>query len=136
MTQIDKMMNWLYLCPYILPCEMYTDTTLTYPANAGLYPHKQKILKEKKDILGNRRTVFQETYLLRCVLPEGQEAAKRLQQIRNWVFTQSIQGITPGLGEKESVQAEDGRLERAIQVGMGLYVLTLTVQFEKENKGE
>ena len=136
MTQLEKVLKWLHLCPYLNTCAMETDTTIAYPANAGLYPHEQKILKQKKDIQGNRTAVCRETYLLRCVLPEGQEAADRLQQIRNWVFTQNISGVLPGLGAHENVEAEDGRLERTVQVGMSIYVLTLITEFEKEMKGE
>ena len=136
MTDFEKVINWLNLCPFMQTFAMLTDTTIDWPITAGLYPKGQKIVKEINYITGGRKSQIQQTYLLRFALPEGDEAAKRLQKIQNWIFTQNINGDTPGLGEKESVKGSDGCLERATQVGMRLYVMTLTVEYEKISEGE
>ena len=134
MTDLEKMKVWLDLCPYLQAEEMYTDTTLAVPANAGLYPMGQEILKETQDVLGNRRARCRYTFLLRCVLPEGEAAAQKMMKIQNWVFTQNIQGMTPGFGGRETVRAEKGRLESVAQTGTALYAVTLTAEFDKEGE--
>ena len=136
MTDLEKMKRWLDLCPYLQADALYTDTTLAVPANAGLYPMGQEILRQKEDVLGIRKADCRDTFLLRCVLPEGEKAAQLLMKIQNWVFSQNARGITPGFGSRETVRAEKGRLEKATQVGTALYVLTLTAEFEKEYEGE
>lgn len=136
MTELEKMKRWLDLCPYLQADAMYTDTTLAVPANAGLYPMGQEILKQREDVLGNRKADCRHTFLLRCVLPEGEKAAEQIIRIQNWVFAQNARGSTPGFGSRETVCAENGRLKKTTQVGTALYVLTLKVEFEKEYEGE
>lgn len=136
MNALEKITLWLNLCPYIQTVAMYIDTTEAWPVNAGLYPVGQQVLKEIRDVAGGRRAMCRHTYLLRCAMPEGEEAANRMLQIQNWVFWQNIRGITPGLGSSETVRAENAHLEKASQVGTSLYVLTLTAEFEKDCEGE
>ena len=135
MTQLQKMIRWLDLCPYIQTDLLQTDTTLAVPANAGLYPLGLKVLRHRQDVTGNRKADCRESFLLRCVLPEGEAAAEKIIRIQNWVFNQNIAGITPGFGKEESVWAEEGKLEKATQVGAALYCITLTVNYEKEYEG-
>lgn len=132
---LEKVKTWLDLCPFLQMDLMQVDTTQDWPVSAGLYPQGMKLVKEAEDVAGGRKCRIRQTYLLRCAMLEGEEAAKRLQQIQNWIFTQNLSGITPGLGAKEIVRGEDGRLERASQVGMSLYALTLTVEFDVDKEG-
>lgn len=131
MTELDKVVSWLYLCPYLQTEAMHLDTTQDWPISAGLYPLGHQVVEENRDVTGNTTWRLRETYLLRCAMLEGPDAAQRLQQIQNWVFTQNINGITPGLGDNESVSGTDGHLERASQVGKSIYAMTLTVEYEK-----
>lgn len=136
MTDLQKMIRWLDLCPFIQTDLMHIDTTLAVPANAGLYPMGLKVLRHKPDVAGNHKAKCRYTFLLRCVLPEGETAAETVWKIQNWVFQQNMQGITPGLGQEESVWAEEGRLEKASQTGTSLYCMTLTVHYEQNFEGE
>ena len=135
MTDLDRVTTWFNLCPYLQTLAMYIDTTPDWPISAGLYPKGQVVLKETWDVTGQYKSRIRQVYVLRCALQEGAEAARRLQQIQNWVFTQNINGATPGLGDKETVQGMNGRLERASQVGKSIYALTLTVEFERISEG-
>lgn len=134
MTDLEKMMTWVHLCPYLQVDAMGVDTTQDWPVSAGLYPRGQDVVEEIRDVTGSTTWRMKQTYLLRCALLEGEEAAKRLQQIQNWVFTQNINGITPGFGKNETVRSAAGRLEKASQVGRSIYVLTLTVEYEKTDE--
>ena len=134
MTDLEKVKMWLELCPY-LQIDTHIDTTQDWPISAGLYPREQRVIKKTEDVLGGKKHRIRQTYLLRLALPEGMEAAVRLQQIQNWIFTQNINLITPKLGENVSIFGEDGRLEKASQVGMSLYVLTLKTEFERIVEG-
>lgn len=136
MTEIQKMIRWLDLCPAIQTDLMRVDTTLAMPANAGLYPMGLKVLRHRQDVAGGRKADCRYTFLLRCVLPEGEKAAEMVGKIQNWVFHQNMQGITPGFGQNESVWAEEGKLEKASQTGTSLYAVTLTVHYEIEYEGE
>ncbi len=135
MTDLEKVISWLYLCPYLQTDAMYLDTTQDWPISAGLYPQGLEVLKATRDVTGERTWQLRQNYLLRCAMLEGREAADRLQQIQNWIFTQNINGITPGLGSNESVRGTDGRLEKASQVGKSIYVIGLTVEYEKKSEG-
>ena len=129
MTDLEKVKSWLHLCPY-LQIDTHVDTTYDWPISAGLSPKEQRVIKRTEDVLGGKKHRIRQSYLLRLALREGEEAAIWLQQIQNWIFTQNINSITPKLGENVSIWSEDGRLERASQVGMSLYVVTLKTEFE------
>ncbi len=128
MTDLEKVKAWLDLCPY-LQIESRVDTTQDWPVSAGLYPRTQRVTGRTEDVLGGKKMRISQTYFLRLALPEGEEAAERMQKIQNWIFTQNINGNVPFLGENVSIWGEDGRLEKAGQVGMSLYVLTLKTEF-------
>ena len=136
MTDLQKMIRWLDLCPYLQADPMEVDTTLAVPANAGLYPLGFTVVRQQQDVAGNYKTHCRYEFLLRCALPEGEAAAEKILMIQNWVFQQNLQGITPGFGGNETVWAQEGRLERATQVGTALYCVKLTVNYEKEYEGE
>ena len=136
MNDLEKMRAWLLSYPKWSGI-LYTDYIDATPGNAGLYLKGLQMLEERQDVLGCRQVKNRYTFLLRRTVSGQEDAAGQaewLLEFQKWTQEQNAGGNTPVFGDvpqKETIRAEKGKLEKASQVGCGLYVVTVTAEFIK-----
>ena len=130
MEELTELKDWLQGFPMWGGAELEIDTNGAMPGDRGLFPAGQQVVYTKEDVLGNLTWRIRQTYVLRRMAPRGEEAAAWLLKLQQWV--QENAHTAPRFGAQQSVRAEKGRLEKAAQAGMGIYAVSLTVEFTKE----
>lgn len=134
MSDLEKMKTWLLSCPYIGTDVLHTEYTDAGPGSSGLYPMGMEVISQKEDLLGNRTVQCRYTFLLRQVVPENGTDADRLLQLQQWVQRAEGAPVFGDVPSRERISAENGKMEKASQVGTALYAVTLKAEFMKEYK--
>ncbi len=106
------------------------DITGAAPGSCGLFPMGVQVLQSRNDVLGNVTQRLRLKLVLRRTAPRGENAAMWLLQLQQWVAENAC--TAPRFGQQQTIRAEQGRLEKAAQTGIGTYAVTLTVEFTKE----
>ena len=130
---LEKMETWLQTFPGWEGAVQidYADAT---PGSFGMYPQGVKELSRREDVLGNTAVRCRVTFLLRRAACPGKDSAQWLLDLQRWVMEQSRLGLAPKFGDEprsEGIRAEQGKLEKSLQVGSGFYTVLLHAEFTK-----
>ena len=128
MEHLQELKNWLGGFGGWQDAEV--DSTGTQPEDTGLFPMGVQVVSNRGDVLGNVTRRLRQTYVLRRVAPRGESAAAWLANFQQWVLENAH--TAPKFGALQTVRAEKGQLQKAAQTGLGIYAVTLTVEFTKE----
>jgi len=128
MEHLQELKNWL---GGFGGCQdAMVDSTGAAPEDTGLFPMGVQVVWNREDVLGNVTQRLRQSYVLRRVAPRGEAAAVWLANFQHWVAENAQ--TAPVFGQMQSIRAEKGKLEKAAQAGLGIYAVTLTVEFTKE----
>ena len=128
---MDQIINWLRTFPGWQD-EIFVNFIPGQTGACGIYPQGIRLLSRKEDILGGQKLRLQSSYQLRRTAERSQQnlpQAHWLQQLQQWVLTQSLAGLAPQLGEDTRWSVKDGKLEKDRQPGVGVYTLTLMAEY-------
>lgn len=143
MDALETIRNWLKTYPDIgkimgLNVDYYSVTL----DRSSIAPAGLQEISRTEDILGNVTVKNQYNFNLEFVFPKSPgddegaaENARWLLAFQNWVQQQSITGKAPVFGDdpkEETVLAQNGTNEYATVEGVGIYTVTLTVNFIKK----
>lgn len=135
---LEKMKQWLVSFPGWEE-KLSIDYADGVPGNSGLYPKGIREISRREDVLGNVAVRCRCSFLLRrCACP-GEDSARWLLELQNWVMEQDRLGLTPKFGDDpktERLRAQEGKLNNSFQTGSGLYTVQLTAEFTKLYRGE
>lgn len=130
---LEKMKQWLQSFPgwaEKLSID-YADGVL---GNSGLYPEGIREISRREDVLGNVAVRCACVFTLRRSACPGEDNARWLLDLQNWVMEQDRLGLAPKFGDDpktERIRAYEGKLDRSFQTGSGLYTLQLRAEFTK-----
>ena len=138
MTELELLSAWLQTFP-LWDTDTQIDLTDAVPGSTGLFPKGLQELSRREDVLGNLAVRCRCSFLLRrCACP-GEDSARWLLDLQNWVMEQERLGLTPKFGDDpktERLRAQEGKLKNSFQTGSGLYTVQLTAEFTKLYRGE
>lgn len=132
--ELEKLMQWLSIYPGFQGMCWETDCLPHRPNMATLTPKGIRVLKEREDLLGNRKKTLQFT----CTLAfSGSHQAQSLLKLQHWVQTRPA----PHLGQgKTELSLEEGRHLTKNKLGLDLYTaqlkLTYEICYEENENGE
>ena len=131
MQPLQQLIGWLSGCP-LWEGQPRVDNTAPTCDSCGIFPMGQKLIWEKEDVLGNLHRRWQENFLIRRVAPRGVDAAQWLADFSAWV--EQNRRSVPRLGDCQQVRTQQGRLKNSYGENQGLYEITLTLEYTKENE--
>lgn len=138
MTSLTKLRNWLITYPkWDGSFQVMTDYTDAVPTNYSIHPLGAEEVSRRADVVGNVTVACRYRFHLYRVSPLAERLtnAEWLLGFQQWVRQQSATGKAPVFGDdpaRERIRAEQGKLSKISQPGVGTYVVTLTVEFIKQ----
>ena len=130
---LNKMKLWLASFPGWEE-QLSIDYADGVPGNSGLYPRGITEISRREDVLGNVAVRCACVFTLRRSACPGEESARWLLDLQNWVMEQERLGLAPKFGDDpktERIRAYEGKLDKSFQTGTGLYTLQLRAEFTK-----
>lgn len=139
-TALAALRDFLAAAPALQGIPLRIQDAGPAPGTGGLWPQEVTVRSRKEDVLGRVTLGCRAEFLLRlCLpLPPGDDAAAlrnagRLLALEGWVAAQSAAHALPvfgsGLPEAETLQAENGKLERVDAGGTARYTLRLRAEY-------
>ena len=139
-TALAALRDFLVAAPALQGIPLRIQDAGPAPGTGGLWPQGVTVRSRKEDVLGRVTLGCRAEFLLRlCLpLPPGDDAAAlrnagRLLALEGWVAAQSAAHALPvfgsGLPEAETLQAENGKLERVDAGGTARYTLRLRAEY-------
>lgn len=123
----------------------HLDYTDKVPWNGGAFPDGLVEISRKRDILGGCKVTNQLNFGLYYVFPKdpgdddgAAENAEWIADFQEWVQEQSIRRLAPTFGDvpwREVIRAQNGQLYQADEEGTAMYMVQLSVQYEKYYTG-
>jgi hypothetical protein len=143
MTDLEKMREWLKTFPGGIPDNFQVDFTNEIPQTAGLFPTGTVEIRRARDILGNVTVTNQYNFGLYTVFAKPTDAdevaarsAEWVMSLQRWVQEQSAQGLSPTFGNidtwAETLKAQNGMFYGDNAAGTGMYMVTITAQYQTE----
>ena len=134
MEYLETLERWLRAFPLWGQEEIRTDALPLRPGSVGLFPQGVEVLEEKTDLLGNVSIRCRQKFELQKVVCPGEDPARWLLQLQQWMLEQSALGLAPRFGDvpaAEQIRAEKGRLKEITAAGTAVYTVTITAEFVK-----
>lgn len=143
-SDLDRLREWLGTYPgYDLAANMLVDYLDSIPGSKSLRPAGLVEVSRSEDILGNVTVSNQYNFGLYIAVEkspgDGTGAAYNagwVLDFQRWVQQQSISRAAPTFGnidqQQERIKAQNGELYDAVQEGVGLYVVALSVEFKEK----
>ena len=100
------------------------------PDQCGLFPMGLQVLYSGADILGNRIYRLRQSFLLRRAFLAGEDGARWMMELQNWLLLQSPHWEQ--FGRRVKIFGENARLISGKQPGTGIYEVKIHVDYEKE----
>lgn len=128
---MERITNWLQTYPN-WQGTLWVDSLQTQTGSCGVFPLGIRVLDRKQDVLGNETLRLQSRYQLRRIVAldrNNGENAQWLQDLQKWVLEQSRLQLAPQLGLHTQWSVKDGKLEKDRRPGVGVYSLTLEVEY-------
>ena len=135
---LEELRNWLQTFPK-WEGTLHLDYADHVPGSSGLYPKGLTELSRREDVLGNLKIRYSWMFELKRAAACGEENARWLLDLQNWVAEQDRLGLAPEFGDEpraERIRAFEGKLSNHTQAGSSLYTVALTVEFTKLYRGE
>ena len=135
---LERVCSWLQTFP-LWEGTLQVDYADAIPGSTGLYPRGITELSRREDVLGNVTVRCSWGFALQRAALPGEENARWLLDLQNWVMEQERLGLTPKFGDDpktERLRAQEGKLNNSFQTGSGLYTVQLTAEFTKLYRGE
>jgi hypothetical protein len=143
MNALEKIKAWIGTYPDFAILSAFTvDYTDKVPNNGGVFPNGLVEISRKTDITGNVVVTSQYNFGLYYVFEKapGDDTgatinADWLMDFQEWAQAQSVLGLAPTFGdepETEKISAQNGTLYEAKDEGTALYMVQLSVQFNKK----
>ena len=141
-TDLDRVQEWIATYPgHDILNQFSVDYTDKIPGTGGIFPNGTVEIARTPDILGNVHVVNQYNFGLFYRFQkspgdsEGAEVnADWVFDFQKWVQDQSCMGLAPTFGdcpENEKITAQNGTMIDASDEGWAMYMIQLSVQFEK-----
>ena len=130
---LETMTRWLRTFPK-WEGTLQLDYADGVPGNNGLYPRGLTELSCREDVLGNTKIRYSCSFVLRKTAASGEENARWLLDLQQWVAEQDRLGLAPKFGDEpksERLRAYEGKLEKHTQGGSALYTVQLSAEFTK-----
>ena len=128
--------NWLSACPYIA-----SPVTLEYleatPGAVALFAEDARELSRRQDVVGNVWVTCRSRFSLLRRVPrcsDGEGCTQWLLDLHSWLQEKSVRGETPQLGtyiNRVRITAQESRLQEDTADGMGIYKVSLDVEYVK-----
>lgn len=139
MGVIQTIKDWIATFPgYEKLGDMQVDFLAPLPGSNSIAPSGLVEVSRTEDIMGNYTVQNQYNFSLFFVFyrPEGGEEtednAEWVLNFQEWVQEQDIRGKTPTFGNRTiSTVAQNGMLYTADEEGTGVYMVQLSVNYEK-----
>lgn len=140
-TLLTDLTVWLAGAPALADVPgFWVDLSGPMPGTGGVFPAGVTVLESRRNLWGDVTLRCRAQFALRLVLPfspqdpDGAAAnAARLLDLQGWVAAQSAAGLAPVFGStdvhRETLAAEQGRLESVRADGTAVYALRLTAQY-------
>lgn len=111
------------------------------PGTAGLWAGGITVLDRRQNLLGGVRQRCRAEFTLRLCLPDTRaENEARLLALQTWVAAECAAGRAPVFGNadpaRETLRAEQGKLERADAGGTAVYSLRIRAEYTQLYKEE
>ena len=130
---LEKMKQWLVSFPGWEE-QLHIDYADGVPGNSGLYPRGIREISRREDVLGNVAVRCACVFTLRRSACPGEDNARWLLDLQNWVMDQDRMGLAPEFGDDpktERIRAYEGKLDKSFQTGGGLYTVQLSAEYTK-----
>ena len=134
MEILEKVAAWLESFPLWDGEKLTIDSIGPAPGSLGLFPMGVEEISRREDVLGNVAVRCACVFTLRRSACPGEDNARWLLDLQNWVMEQDRLGLAPKFGDDpktERIRAYEGKLDRSFQTGSGLYTLQLRAEFTK-----
>lgn len=146
-TVLPELLAFLAKAPALEGITLRTEEAGPAPDAGGLWPRGVTVLSRKENLLGTVTLRCRAEFLLRLCLPlppgddrQALRNAGRLLALQGWVARQSAAHALPrfgdGLPERETLRAEEGRLEKADAAATARYTLRLLAEYTEIYKEE
>lgn len=135
---LQTMKTWLQTFPQ-WEGTLQLDYADAVPGNSGLYPRGMTEISRREDVLGGLTVRYRWDFILRRAAAAGEENARWLLQLQEWVAQQDRLGLAPKFGDDprtERLRAYEGRLDTHTQAGSSLYTVLFSAEFTKIYRGE
>ena len=141
MTPLEKLKKWIATFPgYDILGNLNVDYTDRAPCSS-ISPAGMVEISRTEDLLGNTTVTNQLNFALYAVMdksPRDDEGATInadwVMDFQNWMQEQSIRGLAPSFGNKDTEQevitAQNGALYEASKEGCGIYFVQLSIQYK------
>lgn len=141
---LPQLLEFLARAPALQDLRLRVEDAGPAPGTGGLWPQGVTVRQRRADLLGGVTLRCRADFTLRlCLpLPPGDSAqalanAGRLLALQGWVAARSAAHTLPALGDDpptETLQADNGRLERADAGGTACYTLRLRAEYTEYYK--
>ena len=142
MTALEKIKDFLGQYPGAdIFRDFHVDYTDKIPFNGGVFPSGLIEVARRRDILGNVYVTNTYNFALYYVFLKSPDDdiqsavnADWVMDFQEWVQEQSARGNAPQFGDEpwnETIKAENGVMYEADEEGTAMYMVQLTVTFQK-----
>lgn len=128
---IEKMRSWLLTFPQWDGGELYLDYVRNVPGMSGLFLQGYEELERGENLLGQLWVRGRWELVLQRITTwdqDNSQQARWIQELHTWIQTQSALGNGPGIGERDVIRAQKGRLKKLPLPAMAVYEITITVE--------
>lgn len=141
MTPLETIKEWISkYTGYDILNHFRVDYTDQVPANGAIFPAGLVEVSRTLDVTGNVLVQSQYNFSLHYVFEKapGDDAgaifnADWIMGFQEWIQEQSIMGQAPVFGDRTlAIKAQNGTMFEAEKEGTAIYVVQLSVTFEKE----
>lgn len=143
---LPRLLAFLAAAPALQDLTLGVEEAGPAPGTGGLWPQGVTVAARRPDLLGGVTLRCRADFTLRLCLPlppgdnaAAQANAGRLLALESWVAAQSALHALLALGDEpatETLQAENGRLERVEAGGTACYTLRLRAEYTETYKEE
>ena len=133
---IKILRNWLSNCPYIA-----APVTLEYleesPGAVALLSEDTREISRRQDVVGNAWVTRRSRFSLLRRVPrrsDGEGYAQWLLDLQGWLQEKNVNWENPQMGPyitRVQIAAHEGRLQEDTADGMGIYKVSLDVEYVK-----
>ena len=137
---MQKLYAFLARAPALAGITLAVGDAGPAPGTAGLWCKGVTVLEQRENLLGTVRQRCRTEFTLRLCLPlppgdsaTAAENAARLLALQTWVAAECAAGRAPVFGNadpaRETLRAEQGKLERADAGGTAVYSLRIRAEY-------